>query len=256
MNAYRMLSQVAETKAAEGGTTTEIVASTAAIDRMGDVVEQSWHLERYQRNPVALWAHDPTIPPVGRTVGLDVIGEGQERALVARIEWDTHEDNPLGRTVAAQFERGFLSAVSVGFVPGRRVARASLDESHPAYADGETRSGYLLSQNELLEISAVSIPANPEALVVGRAVSVGIKADDIEEIVRRAVETVLSESLPRAAAESVREAIRGDAAVRSAIEGIALASTLTDDIIPKGGDLDSLFRAATPRGDWFDDLPR
>jgi hypothetical protein len=80
--------------------------------------------------------------------------------LVAKIQWDDSDANPLGQTVAHQFRSGFLSAVSVGFQPGEAIRRNALDESHPHYAE----RGNVFRDNELLEISAVPIPANPEAL--------------------------------------------------------------------------------------------
>ena len=244
MNRYRMTAPKVETKAKGDRTLTEVIASTAAPDRMGDVVEQSWHLDRYERNPVILWGHNPSIPPIGRSVSTSILGEGHERSLVTAIEWDEGEHNPLATTVAAQFRSGMLNAVSVGFVPSIRVARSALEEDDPSYSD-DPRAGYLLRDNELLEVSAVSIPANPEALVVGRAVSVDIPADDIAEHVRKAVEEMLRETLSKRVREQVSEAIRADARIRAAIEGIVLASTLSE-----GGDLNQRGSTAPPL-DWF-----
>ena len=139
----------------EDGITT-VTASTPASDRYGDVVSSPWQLEKYKANPVVVWSHDYSLPPVGRA--LEVTMEGPN--LVAKIQWDDSENNPLGKTVAHQFRTGFLSAVSVGFQPGEAVRRNALDESHPYYAE----RGSLFRDNELLEISAVPIPANPEAL--------------------------------------------------------------------------------------------
>jgi len=145
------------TETAEDGTTL-VTASTPEPDRMGDVVAADWNVGRYEGNPIIAWAHDYTLPPVGRAVGLTLEGD----TLVARIKWDDNEANPLGQTVAHQFREGFLSAVSVGFAPGKSTARAELPEDHPAAG----RAGFYFEQNELLEISAVPIPANAEALAI------------------------------------------------------------------------------------------
>jgi HK97 family phage prohead protease len=157
---------------AEDGTTL-VTASTPEPDRMGDVVAPDWNLDRYEGNPIVAWAHDYSIPPVGRAVGLALEGD----TLVARIKWDDAEANPLGQTVAHQFREGFLSAVSVGFAPGKSTARAELPEDHPAAGKG----GYYFEGNELLEISAVPIPANPEALAI-RAKQYGL---DVEGTIQR-----------------------------------------------------------------------
>ena len=139
----------------EDGITT-VTASTPTSDRYGDVVSAPWALDRYRANPVVVWAHDYSTPPVGRAV--DVRLEGPN--LIAKIQWDDSPSNPLGQTVAHQFRSGFLSAVSVGFQPGNAVKRSSLDPEHPHHAE----RGNVYRDNELLEISAVPIPANPDAL--------------------------------------------------------------------------------------------
>jgi len=135
---------------------TKVTASTPASDRYGDVVSAPWSLDRYRANPVVVFAHDYSQPAVGRAVDVRLEGEN----LVATIQWDDHPSNPLGQTVAHQFRSGFLNAVSVGFQPGIAVRRSQLDTSDPFYAE----KGNWFKDNELLEISAVPIPANPEAL--------------------------------------------------------------------------------------------
>ena len=93
--------------------TTRVIASTATPDRYADIVDQgSWLLDNFKANPVIMWGHDYSLPPVGRAVGVEVI----DGALVADIEWDAGPHNPLAVTVAEQFRSGFLSAVSGAFV--------------------------------------------------------------------------------------------------------------------------------------------
>tara|TARA_R110000824_G_scaffold249220_1_gene438142 strand:- start:1500 stop:2384 length:885 start_codon:yes stop_codon:yes gene_type:complete len=138
--------------------TTKVVASSPTPDRYGDVVAADWNLESFERNPIVAWAHDYSLPPVGRVTSIRL--EGSE--LVASIEWDNDSTNPLGQTVASQFKRGFLNAVSVGFTPGEQVERSKLSEDHPAFG----KSGYLFTKNELQEISAVPIPAHRDAIAI------------------------------------------------------------------------------------------
>ena len=133
-----------------------MVASTPDEDRYGDVVAASWDLDKFKANPVIVWGHDYQTPPVGRAVSVSVEGD----TLVADIKWDTSPENDLGRLVASQFKRGYLNSVSVGFQPGKSTPRAKLDEDHPA----KGANGYLYENNQLMEISAVVIPANPQAL--------------------------------------------------------------------------------------------
>ena len=135
---------------------TVVIASTDTPDRYGDIVDQqSWKLDRYKSNPIIQWGHRYDLPPIGKAhVG---VHDGE---LLAEITWDTGEHNDLANTVSTQFQNGFLSAVSVGFMPGHAVKRSSLEQDDPRFAP----TGMVYFDPELLEISAVPIPANPESL--------------------------------------------------------------------------------------------
>lgn len=153
---YRMVCKATTQEGEDGRTITSVIASTATSDRSNDIVEQDWSLENFNANPVALFNHSTMMGVVGRVVRAEVVAE----QLEADILWDEADDNPLGQKVARQFREGFLNAVSVGFRAGQVIWRMDLDESDPKHA---TR-GLWLSHNELLEISAVPVPANPQAL--------------------------------------------------------------------------------------------
>jgi hypothetical protein len=190
---------------------TLVVASTATPDRYQDIVDQaSWKLDRYRANPVVPWGHDYYIPPVGRAVRVEVEGG----ALIAEIEWDTSEANPLGRLVAEQFASGFLSAVSVGFRPGRSTERKNMPKESPMF--GERGMAYF--DCELLEISAVAIPANPEALAAKGLPPMRLTHADVRaELVRllgqdagvRGVIGDIAEAGPKAREARVMERIFG-----------------------------------------------
>lgn len=199
------------TKAEDGSADVQVIASTASVDRHGDIVDQVWQLDSYRTNPVILWAHDPNTPPVGRAVSVEVQQTENGPALLASIKFDDGEHNPLGRTVAEQFRNGMLSAVSVGFRPGSAVPRSSLDENDPRHA----KTGLILSNNELLEISAVPIPANSDALAQ-RGVE-RVESED-ERIVR-----ILSGLLPDMVPGAVLEVVRNDPKVSAAIKGLVLS---------------------------------
>jgi HK97 family phage prohead protease len=148
-----------ERRSADGsvGSRTKFVASTADVDRMGDIIDQnSWILDAFKANPVILWAHDSSEPPIGRAVSVEVVGG----ALQIEVEWD--EDDPQGIRVARQFARGFLHAGSVGFRPGKATPRRQLPKDDPRRT--EDGWGMLFEANELLEFSAVPVPANAHAL--------------------------------------------------------------------------------------------
>ena len=140
-----------------GGALT-FVASTGAVDRHGDTVApEGWRLDAYRENPVVLWAHDYRRPAIGRTQSVWRDGG----ALLARLEFAPTE---FAREVEGLYRQGYQQGVSVGFRPLRFEERR------------DARTGAFLGirflEQELLEISAVPVPANRGALMTGRMGSV------------------------------------------------------------------------------------
>jgi len=131
--------------------TLEFVASSATLDRYREIIEPAgWRLENYRRNPVVLNSHN--YGDIIYTLGKAVITEVRAGALYQKIEFATAV-NPLARVAYGLYRGGFLNAVSVGFIPVRWENGAP---------ESDFRRKYL--EQELLEVSAVSIPANPDAL--------------------------------------------------------------------------------------------
>jgi HK97 family phage prohead protease len=151
------------TKTKTRNSRTTVIASTATPDRYNDIVAggDAWDLKSYEANPVIQFAHRYDTLPIGRATKLTTDEDG---SLIATIEWDTA--NELGRQVAESFDRGFMSAVSVGFQPSNATERRKLPTDHPAHGD---TGMYFSGPNRLLEISAVPVPANGEALALRSA---------------------------------------------------------------------------------------
>lgn len=126
--------------------------STAAVDRDGDTIDpRGWQLDNYRRSPVVLWAHDHTQPPIGKASNLWSDAKG----LHATVEFPPTGIYPFADQVHDLVKTGFLSATSVGFIP---------KESRPS------KTGQAITQAELLEFSIVSVPSNPQALVMHRSI--------------------------------------------------------------------------------------
>ena len=140
--------------------TFKFIASTAEVDRMGDIVEQSWRLDAFRRNPVILWNHDSSRAPIARAVGVEVINE----QLVIEMQFDMAD--PFAAEVAGKIQRGFINAGSVGFFPGQVKYRGDLDPEDPRYSSGY---GIVASDNELVEFSITPVPANSSALLAASA---------------------------------------------------------------------------------------
>ena len=132
------------------------VASTEDKDRSGDVIRQNWELSNFKQNPVYMWGHDYTRAPIGIVPRIWVengkaLNGGP--ALMNLVQFD--ESDPFAVDIKGKFQRGILKAQSVGFRP--------LEANSVRDADGRFE-GYEFTKSELLEISAVSIPANQMAL--------------------------------------------------------------------------------------------
>lgn len=134
---------------ATGMTRFEFIASTEAIDREHDVIlAGGWELDAFLANPVILFGHASRDLPIGRAVAAGV-ENGQLRVTV---EFTPPEVYAFGYQAYKLVAAGFLRAVSVGFRPLEWV----YNDEH---------GGYDFKRQELLEVSLVTVPANPEALM-------------------------------------------------------------------------------------------
>jgi HK97 family phage prohead protease len=129
-------------KSADDKKVFDVIFSTADTDRHGDIVVQDFDLKSFKKNPVILDSHNYNSIEhiIGRAKGVKVV----DGKLKGQIEFATM--NPKGALAEKMAEAGFINATSIGFIP--------LDFSE----DGK------IVKSELLEVSAVSVPANPKAL--------------------------------------------------------------------------------------------
>jgi HK97 family phage prohead protease len=131
----------------------DFVCSTDGVDSCGEIVEQSWDLRRYTKNPVVLWAHNAAGTgdgmPLGSAKNVGIV----DGALCATLCFVSAAANPKAEQVWQGIQEGAIRAVSVGFSP--RSVRTEIR------AGKET---LVLCNNELFEISVVPLPANEDAL--------------------------------------------------------------------------------------------
>jgi HK97 family phage prohead protease len=124
------------------------VMNDGETDRMGDiVVADGVDLVNFKRNPVALFAHDQSQPPIGSWSGVHAAGGKLKGTL-------TLAPTAAGEHMRELIASKVLKAVSIGFIPG---------EFEPI----STRSkGFRFTKGtQLLECSVVPVPASPGALV-------------------------------------------------------------------------------------------
>jgi HK97 family phage prohead protease len=148
----------------------DITVSTEARDRDRDTISvKGWDLSHYKKNPVVLWAHDYTQPPVGKSATI----KKSDGALVATPKFAPREIYPFADTVFQLYAGGYMKAASVGFRPQE-------------WTINDDERGFDFSRTELLEWSAVPVPSNPEALVGAK--SAGIDISPIREWAERVMD--------------------------------------------------------------------
>jgi len=145
----------------EEGVIDAIVGSTSVLDRMGDSINQSgWDLKNYKTNKVILWGHNVTEdrPPIGKALKVWIEGKGSKLAkLMFKVKFDLQDS--FAAEIFRKVKEGFINTVSVGFIPKEWE---DLDEEN-------IFGGRKYLKQELLELSFVPVPANPEAVVALRA---------------------------------------------------------------------------------------
>jgi HK97 family phage prohead protease len=130
-----------------------VIASDATPDRMGDVLEaKGCQLDDFRQNPVMLAQHDAD-KPIGRWPSIEV----KNGRLEALGEFAPEGVSELADEYCRLAKAGIIRAVSVGFIPIEYEPRRG--------------GGYLFKRWDLLELSLVSVPANPNALVIERRLS-------------------------------------------------------------------------------------
>lgn len=127
--------------------------STRQWDRMREkFAKGAWDLTNFRNNPVVLWAHNSQTLPIAKALQV----EEDDFGLLAKMEFD--QEQVFAMQVFSMFSRGFLNTFSVGFWP-KEYQMEPMD-------DDPEKKGVVWTKAELLEFSAVPIPANPGAVIV------------------------------------------------------------------------------------------
>lgn len=155
--------------------------STNIVDREHEVLlPKGAEFENYMRNPVVLWAHDYKDTPIAKTKWIKGHPQGRPKEVRALMKF---ADTEKADEIYQLYKDGFLKAFSVGFMP-KETHHPTPEEikKHPEWAEAQL----IYDKWELLEFSAVPVPANPEALAVAvKELSVSTETQEelgIEEV--------------------------------------------------------------------------
>ncbi|WP_255422517.1 HK97 family phage prohead protease [Treponema sp. Marseille-Q3903] len=108
-------------------------------------------LKNYLSNPVVLWSHDYSIPPIGIVQNVTAY-----KTLEGDILFNAKDFDEFGWSIGERVKAGVLRCGSVGF----RVDELEFLEAKDRDCD------LIYRKQELLEFSICSVPANPFALHV------------------------------------------------------------------------------------------
>ena len=143
--------------------TYRILATTSDEDRDGEIVEPRGitNLNEYlNKNPVVLFGHNYNQPPVGKATG----GRVTDNAVELDIQFAETE---LGREIKYLYDEGYMNSFSIGFIPQ------------------ETEPGGRFTKWELLEVSAVPVPANSAANMLRTVKEYGVQLPEVESLYRK-----------------------------------------------------------------------
>lgn len=141
------------------------VISHVSTDRDGDTLEPNGcKFENFMKNPVVLWAHGYTSPPIGKALNLDI----QSDRIVSKVKF---APTAFAQEIKALVDGGFVNGASVGFIPDK-----------DGFVAKENGQGYTFKSWQLLEYSLVPVPNNPNAVreMLSAAKTKGITVATIE----------------------------------------------------------------------------
>lgn len=149
------------------------VLSTERRARDNNIIRaDAWRTRNFAANPVALWAHKDTELPIGhwRNLKIENMPEG-DPALFGDLHFASAEYE-FAATVEKLYRSGALNAVSVRWAP--------LD--YERMEDGS--NGIVFTDVDLLEVSAVPVPADPDAIAVAAQRGI-VTPDELEKFEAR-----------------------------------------------------------------------
>lgn len=129
----------------------EFTASTSDIDRDGEIIDaKGWDLKNFKKNPVIMYAHDYRTLPIGKASKVWISSDNKLKNTVEFPPEGTYE---FADIVERLVDTGYLRTESVGFIPKQWED-----------GDGDKAPKRTYIKQELLEISLVPVPSNPNAL--------------------------------------------------------------------------------------------
>ena len=130
--------------------TFKVVASDETVDRSGETIKiDSWDLKNYMKNPIILFGHDYRSLDSIAGKATNVYVEKNQLIVEGVFAW-----TEPAQMLRQLYDEGIMKTVSVGFIAKKR------DPNNPK----------IITEAELLELSFVPVPCNPNALSLNKDV--------------------------------------------------------------------------------------
>ena len=171
------------------------IFSDESVGRDGYIIRwNAWQVENFKLNPVFMWQHDDSTPPIGKVIDLSV-----GRTLRGAVEY---AESAFADSIFELVKGNFLRAVSTSWLP------IEIERSGTPGIKG------IFTDVDLLEISQVSIPALPTALAEAR--SRGLNLRPLGRWAERSLDRhVVVPNLSRVELEAVYRAAAGKPQTRA-----------------------------------------
>jgi len=140
--------------------------SDESVDRYGDIIRMAgWKNLRdfVQKGPSFLFAHDYRAPAIGKVLDVQKNYRGK-LAIGGPVQYATEDVYPFAATMfkLSKPPDAFMRTVSVGFDPHQDKIKVPDADERKALGMGER--GVIYEGQDLLEVSLVPVPANPNAV--------------------------------------------------------------------------------------------
>ena len=172
-----------EVKETKDDRTLEFVGSKEITDRDKEIVKvKGLDLKNYKTNPVVLWSHQYSQPPVAKATK---VWKSKDE-LKFKIKFAEPEEYSFADTVYKLYKGGYMNAVSIGFIPEY--------DSIEFPSEGKNINR-IYHKAELIELSLVPVGANPAALLTSKGVRKAIEDEVIDNVELEEIQYYLEELL-------------------------------------------------------------
>lgn len=200
------------------------VMSSEVRDRTGDIILIAGiQTDTFEKNPVALWSHNPGAP-IGTWSALDKKITGRPKRLEGLLTYANEGVDETADRIARLTGAGVVKACSVGVMVDWNEVEVEYDEATRRYT-------WMLNRTELVECSPCSVPANQMALAKAAGDDRKFAMETVEQILDAWGKTPAGLIVPREEAEEAWRALNENkgATVVLSSGGASLAVTNADD---------------------------